>query len=114
MADDWRNTPLRKQRFAIFAKIVTVLLKALLFFWVHIVDLHEGLCTRLYKFYIQDELRVSSIRCQFCALIFHPAEEISSLASSGGTTEIPVESCGIFDVTNSPTPQSPTEMATQA
>jgi hypothetical protein len=42
MADDWRNTPLRKQRFAIFAKIVTVLLKALLFFWVHIVDLHEG------------------------------------------------------------------------
>ena len=36
-----RNTPLRKQRFATFAKSITVLLKALLFFWVQIVHLHE-------------------------------------------------------------------------
>jgi hypothetical protein len=27
--------------------------------------------TELYKFYIQDALRVSSIRCHFCAFIFH-------------------------------------------
>ena len=51
-----------------------------------------------------------SLLCPF----FPPAEEISSLASSGGTTEIPAESCGIFDVTNSPIPQFPTGMATQA
>jgi hypothetical protein len=54
------------------------------------------------------------MRCYFCALIFHSAVEISSLASSGGTSEIPAVSCGIFDVTNSSMPQFPTEMATQA